>query len=778
MKKSHSLLIAAVTLCTTVFSQDATNDFWFPVTESSIRVTGTRQIIPQKFLTFSLNGDKLKSRLFQAPAEKNTDIRQSPCIISLPLPNGTFQRFRVVDSPVMAEELALAYPDLKTFNVKGIDDPYATGKLDWTEFGFHAMILTSGGDFFIDPYCVNNTTDYMSYYTVDFEKDPAHRITEGTLEPEEGKLDLENGQKKPGVPFKETVGARTSAATCVGANLRTYRIAIACTGEYAKAATSLAAPTVSQAFAKIVISVNRVNGVYEKEVAVRLVLVATETAIVYVDPATDPFTGNNNANTLINESQTVITSGIGTSNYDIGHTFSTGGGGLAFLGVVCNNSSKARGITGSSFPVGDPYDIDYVAHEIGHQFSGEHTFNATTGSCNGNRNPSTSVEPGSGITIMGYAGICSPNDLSNHSIPYFHAVSYDQIVNFTNSGTGNNCPVITATGNHPPVVAVGSNYTIPVTTPFILTGSATDQDGDKLYYSWEEMDAGSGSGGNWNSGNAPYFRTYAPDSIPATATSYSRNFPKASVVLSGNYTGTKGEYLPSTPQVLKFRLTVRDNRTGGGGVCYNSNNITLAAAGPFSVNYPSATGITWLISTQESINWDVNSTDLAPVSCDSVRILISYDGGATYSTFLNSTPNDGYEPITVPTLSATINTCRVKVVSIGNIFYDISNNNFTIATATVSTVGIKQVSQSNPVALTVWPNPFSGQVNLAVGNLNSRTPTDVTVVDLLGNLVLHVKYINRSELKETLDLSSVSNGVYFIKVNNSDKQSVHRVVKN
>ena len=257
---------------------------------------------------------------------------------------------------------------------------------------------------------------------------------------------------------------------------------MACTGEYAVAATGSATPTMAQTLAKIITSVNRVDGVYETEVAVRLVLVATETLVVFTNASTDPFNGNNNASTLIGESQSVISSTIGSANYDIGHTFSTGGGGLAGLGVVCINSQKASGITGSPNPVGDPYDIDYVAHEIGHQFAGNHTFNATTSSCGGgNRNASTAVEPGSGVTIMAYAGICgSTNDLAPNSIAYFHAISYDEIVNFTNLNNGNSCAATTSTGNQAPVVTGSGNYFVPKSTPFILTGSATDPDGDAL----------------------------------------------------------------------------------------------------------------------------------------------------------------------------------------------------------------------------------------------------------------------------------------------------------
>jgi hypothetical protein len=681
------------------------------------------------------------------------------------LPNGSIQKFKVVESPIMEPALAASFPDIKTYSIKGIDDPYANGKLDWNEFGFHGMVRSINGDFFIDPYCLENVKDYITYYTIDFVKDPSQKL------PEVGVI-KDNSEKESTAPKKKAeseakLNSVTPPAICVGAQLRAYRLAVACTGEYAVAATGSATPTMAQTLAKIITSVNRVDGVYETEVAVRMVLVATETNVIFTNATTDPFTGNSNANVLINESQTVITNTIGTANFDIGHTFSTGGGGLANLGCVCSAGNKARGITGSPSPVGDAYDIDYVAHEMGHQFGGNHTFNSVISNCGGgNRNASTAVEPGSGITIMAYAGICGSDDLSTHSIAYFHAISYDEIVNFTNSGGGNSCAATTTTGNNPPVVTGSGNYIVPMSTPFILTGSATDPDGDILTYSWEETELG--VAGPWNSGTKNFFMSYTPTPTP------SRMFPKQSVVLSGNYTGTKGEYVPASAQTLQFRLTARDNKMGGGGVCYAINSVTVSSAGPLAVTYPNTTGIFWGVGTPQTITWAVNGTDLAPVSCDSVRILISYNGGTTYSTLLNSTPNDGSELITAPTLTATISTCRIKVESKGNIFYDVSNNNFEISI----NVGLNPGSKSNPIGLSAWPNPFNSQVNFAVGNLNAASNTDVKVLDVLGRTVIQKTYTNKTELSEVLDLSATSAGVYFINVTNNNRNSFYRIVKN
>jgi hypothetical protein len=367
----------------------------------------------------------------------------------------------------MEPGLAAAYPELKTFTGQGIDDPTATIKLDWTTFGFHAMILSPvTGAVFIDPFDQQTLTNYISYYKIDLKKKG-------------------NYYELPPIAINENAKpANVLAGVCVGTQLRTYRLAIACTHEYAIAATVKAFPTVTEAMAKIAISVNRVNGVYEKELSIRLVLIANNSNIVFVTAGTDLFTGNNDANKLITESQSIIDSKIGNANYDIGHTFSTGGGGLASLGVVCRTGLKASGITGSPFPYGDPYDIDYVAHEIGHQFGANHPFNSNLGFCgSGNGAFGFNAEPGSGSSIMAYAGICGADNLQSNSDPQFHGVSFDEISTYSNNSSGNTCALKTNTGNSPPVVNAGSAFTIPISTTFLLTGSATDVNGDALTYS-------------------------------------------------------------------------------------------------------------------------------------------------------------------------------------------------------------------------------------------------------------------------------------------------------
>ncbi len=741
-----------IALCLILFkvSGQTPQKFWNSVSENEIPVNGSRQIIPKKYQTFRLNGNLLKDKLWSSPNENAVPILNSSCIIHLPIADGQIQSFRVVESPVMEQPLADAYPQIRTFSVKGIDDPLANGKLDWNEFGFHAMIKSVNGDIFIDPFSNGNTNDYIVYYTKDFVKDPAN------IFPETETLDH--------TLIKENNLPHITAASCVGVTLQKYRLAIACTGEYAQAATGFTAPTIAQTLSKIVTTVNRVDGVYETELSIRLTLVATETLVIFTDPNTDPFTGNFNGTTLINESQSVITATIGTGNFDIGHTFSSGGGGIATVGCVCG-TNKAEGVTGNNAPFGDPYDIDYVCHEMGHQFNAHHTFNTVASFCSGNRYGPLAVEPGSGTTIMAYAGLCVPDNLTNNSIAYFHAASYDEIINFVMFGQGNSCAVPISSGNNPPVVTSATSYTVPKSTPFTLTGSATDPNSDALTYSWEEFELGATAGG-WNSGNKPYFMSYPPISSP------SRTFPKLSVILSGSMTATIGEFLPATTQTLDFRLTARDNKMGGGGVCFSSTKVEIMNDGPFAVTYPNAASITWSPTSTQNITWSVNNTNLAPISCASVNILMSTDGGNTFTTVLASnTPNDGNETITAPNINYAPN-CRVKIESVGNIFFDISDNNFAMSDGS----GIKELDPNNKFELTVAPNPFMSEINISAKNLNPQSETTLVINDVLGRVISQENFTGTS-LSKTFNLASIGTGVYFISLKNDNFQSVKRILK-
>ncbi|MCW3105529.1 MAG: hypothetical protein JWQ09_35 [Segetibacter sp.] len=658
MKNTFTRLKLIIILFIFSYSVSAQNNFWKDELESAIGLKHDPKIsLPKQYRTLRLDTAGLLSALQTAPKEFTEAAKNNPLILMLPMPDHSFKRFKVVETSIMEPGLAAKFSNIKTYGGQGIDDPYSTIKIDWTSFGFHAMILSQiNGFVFIDPYAKGTVVDYVSYNKKDLLKKISFI--------ENGPIINKSGLNKP------SISQRTEAAKCIGGTLRKYRLAVACTGQYAVAVGG-SQVTPAQALSAIVTTVNRVDGVYETEVDIRLVLISNNDKIVFTNATTQPFKGNNDVQVLIKESQSVIDSIIGPANYDIGHTFSTGAGGLADVGVVCDNNLKARGVTGISQPMGDAFDIDFVAHEIGHQFGGTHTFNASTGNCGRNEDPTSNAEPGSGATIMAYAGICeASNNLQAHTIPYFHTLSFDQIINYSNTGNGNSCAVQIATGNKPPVVNAGNDYVIPKSTPFVLTGSASDADGDPLTYSWEEINTG-GAFGDWNKpvGDAPIFRSFAPLTTPL------RYFPQLGDIR--NNTTTIGEILPSYARVLQFRLTARDNRAGGGGVCSDETSVTVAGdAGPFVVTAPN-TATSWDVGSFSTIRWEVAQTNTAPVNCTNVNIELSIDGGLTFPiTLLSNTANDGVEEIIVPNNITT--NARVRVTSVRNIFFDISNVDFTI----------------------------------------------------------------------------------------------------
>ncbi len=673
MKKiyKHTLVIFLMLFSLSTFAQKS---FFSDISESVAKGNaGTRVIVPQKFRTVSLNKESMKSFLWTLPSEKNVTNRKASPVLELPMPDGRMAKFNVWESSIQEPALEARFPEIKTFLGQGIDDPYATIRFDYTPRGFHAQVLTTNGSYYIDPYAVGNTSNYISYFRTDL-------IKPNTLE-----CQVLNAVARPG-------GVESTSAACLGTTLRTYRLAVACTGEYAQAPGIAAGTNPAILHAAIVTSVNRVVGVYEKEVSIRMILVANNNLVEYLNAATDPFNGNNNANTLINESQVVIDANIGFNNYDIGHTFSTGGGGLAQLNSPCG-TSKARGITGSPSPTGDAYDIDYVAHEMGHQFGGNHSM-AGCGSSPNN----TKYEPGSGTTIQAYAGICAAENIQPNSDPHFHAISFDEISNFVTTGGGSTCGVFTPTGNTLPVIDPLPNggVTIPISTPFTLTGTASDANGDALSYCWEQWDF-SGTA-TWNAGataapnnTVPLFKSRIPKTTGV------RTFPDIAVILAGfpanpaaTMGGLKGETLSPVARAMNFKLSVRDNRAGGGGNASSGSGgcqtstpfiVNVAGTAPFVVTAPNG-GESFAGGSTQTVTWNVVGTNTAPFNVTNVRITYSTDGGLTFPTVLAaSTANDGTEALTIPVGATT--TARIKVEAVGNIFFDISNANFTV-TAPVS----------------------------------------------------------------------------------------------
>jgi hypothetical protein len=517
-----------------------------------------------------------------------------------------------------------------------------------------------------------------------------------------------------------------------GGDLKTMRLAQSVTAEYSNYFGATSAAQVNLVLAGINATLTRCNGVYEKDLALHLNLVAASTNVIYYNAATDPYdaAATGAGGTWNAQLQSTLTSVIGDANYDIGHLFgaSGGGGNAGCIGCVCN-SGKGSGFTSpaDAIPQGDNFDIDYVVHEVGHQLGGNHTFSMS------NEGTGVNVEPGSGITIMGYAGITS-QDLAPHSIAAYHAATIAQIQTNLASKT---CPVTTTITNATPVVAAVSNYTIPKSTPFALTGSATDANaGDVLTYSWEENDnasssqTGASSVASATKASGPNWISFAPTTSPT------RYFPKLATILSGALisgpltggdAGANTEALSSVARTLNFRLTVRDNApysstapVSVGQTQFTNMTVTVSAAsGPFAVSSPN-TAVSWAGNSSQAITWAVASTTAAPVSCANVKISLSTDGGQTFPTVLAaSTPNDGTETLVIPNTPTT--TARIKIEAVGNIFFDISNTNFTITAGSAcgSATGLASSAVTTTSANVSWA-AVSGATSYAVDyKLNS-----------------------------------------------------------
>jgi len=641
-----------------------------------------QQIKATAFQAFNLDNEELEQFLADVNQVNNLPAKYSDFILDIPMPSGKLEQFSISYSPIMAEELAKKFPEIKTYSAQGLDNPYAIGRFDYTPAGFHGIIFSPEGTVYIDPLYKNDNTQYQTYYKRDFLPS-VDKFELPACHPEPFDLEVKNEMTKK---LKERAELKSTPS---GTELRTYRLACAATGEY----TGFHGGTVADGQAAIVTAYNRVNGIYEVELAVRLELVANNDLLVFTNASTDPY-NNNSASQMINANQGVLDDEIGNSSYDIGHVFSTGGGGLAGLGVVCRNNRKADGVTGLPSPTGDPFWVDYVSHEVGHQFGGSHTFNGTAGSCGANGSGPHSYEPGSGTTIQAYAGICGSHNTQNNSDDYFHTHSFDQMITYSTSGSGNNCPTVTNTSNGAPVPNAGAGgYVIPVNTPFTLTGSATDPDGDPMTYNWEQFDLGPAGDPNNPSGNAPIFRSF-----PAT-TSPSRTFPQESDLL--NNTQTIGEILPSYGRDMTFRMTVRDNQLDGGGVDYDEISMTVdGGSGPFLVTIPN-TNVSWNALSNQTVTWDVANTDVAPVSCANVDILFSMDGGVSFpTTIASNVTNDGSHSIVVPDFPTS--NARIKIVCSDNVFFDISNVNFTVnpfVPLPVEFVNIKATAQDKEIQL-------------------------------------------------------------------------------
>jgi hypothetical protein len=665
------------------FAQDGTvspDKLWQAVDEALLGGQARPDIAPQSYRVFRLNQDALNQLLARVPKEtektESVDTKQNPPVeMIMPLPDGRFARFAIEESSIMETDLAAEHPEIKTYRGQGLDDPAATVRFDLTPAGFHALLLSERGSVHISPEERERAT-YISYFGDAYlrEAEEFHcEVVDDHLR--------ENGQ----------LASEAPAQISLGPVRRTYRIAIAATQEYVNA-PALGGGSVQRALASIVTWLNQLNLIYERELSVRFVLVANNVSVIFPSEP-DPFT-NGNTRVMLDEARNLLRDRLGAANYDIGHVLGTGFGGIAYLRAACSNNLlgdfgpvKGGGVTlvNADGPVGNPRDLGVLGHEVGHQVGATHTFNASQSSnCGNSRAPNTAWEPGSGSTLMSYAGICTGNNVTNNWDFRFHLGSYKQISAFiTNRGSGGSCPTETETGNHAPTLVGLSVYTIPRNTPFMAGRAGNDADpadAGRLTYTVDQLDAGgdrfpSPPYTDTNDGpnsTRPLFRAQPASTNPIrlfpslTYILNSANMPPP--VVNGLQTA---ENLPAVRRTMNFGVTVRDGR---GGVSFIEQQVAVTdAAGPFTVAQPN-TRLTWQGGTLQTVRWNVAGTE--PLA-KSVVISLSLNGGQTFPYTLSySTPNDGNERVRIPNVPTT--RARIRVTAFGTIFLDISDSDFTI----------------------------------------------------------------------------------------------------
>ena len=714
---------------------------WKITTVDQLPVLGIKDFEVEDSRLFQVDDEKMRLALWSAPSEAEYyENGASGELISFPLADGTLDQFFVYRYEMMEPELAEKYPDIRTFVGNSREVKHRRIRIDYTVHGVRAVITDFSGQTYIDHYQRNDKANKIVYRRSAFKTDKSF-----SCEVEEIKNNkIEKGKGS----LKQLLG---------DCELRTYRLAQTTTGEYSNFHGATSPADAADVLSAITTTINRVNQVYEQDLTVRFVLIANTDDLFYYDANTDPFDGNSASN-MINANQTNTTTVIGAANYDIGHIFSTGGSGLAGLGVVCNNSSKARGVTGIANPVGDPFDIDYVSHEIGHQCGGNHTQN---NSCN---RSGTSVEVGSGFTIMGYAGICSPNVINN-SIAMFNTAN---IIEMSTTLGGGSCHGTVNISNNAPVAGVIEDKVIPHSTPFVLDVQSTDADpGDILTYAWEQQDAevasmppqGTNTGG-------PTFRSYLPSA------SSERYYPLLDVLING--ASDTWEVLPTVGREMNFIYTVRDHGFLPG--CIDTANVKLTvngSSGPFNVT-SQASAQSFLEYSNVTVTWDVGNTSSAPINTKLVDILYSRDGGFTYlDTLVYDTRNDGTKVVVIPPGVETDGRFMVKAKD--NYFFDVNETNFEVTNAgasyqlTLDDYYSQLCTTGDPIDVEISAEAFEGfssVVNLSL----SSVPTGLN-----ASLQQNVISQGTSTLMTLSDFSGL-NGEYVIEIN-GESNGINRTVE-
>lgn len=589
-----------------------------------------------------VDAEKLESLLGQGRGEAIE--------LTLPDPRGRAIRFQLEAYDMLETGLARKYPQIKTFRGASTDDPALRIYFTYSPQFFQATVEGESGDWYVDSYTWPVSRLYQSYYRGDCQEDAV------------ASCGLMHRTTAPRLQLRENLGEITEV-------LRTYRLAVSASYSY----YNFYGRDLAQTMAGIVATVNRVNMVYERDLGVRMVLVADNDSLIVTDPDDPIFTRDFQQDI---DNQLFIDEVIGSENYDVGHIFSgDGGGGYADLGSVCDDAVKAQGFTGLNRPQGDAFDIDFVAHELGHQFGANHTFNGIDGSCGGGWFPFTAFEPGAGTTIMAYAGICGSDNVTPASSPYFHGGSIAEINSFLLTAGGTCAEVDTIPNSAPMINLPLDKQYLPILTPFELSAEVRDEDTSLLHYSWEQVDRGAQLPlGNYGQGNEPLFRSFEPDTTPL------RVFPNLADIL--NNRSQSVELLPNQSRELNFQLTVRDPDTVGSAIAWSRVQYFVdGAAGPFRLDNPPGLRAGQL----QAIEWSVNGTNTFPIAADSVVLYLSLNGGQDFSYALDTFPNTGRAIYRLPD-TATLSTqtgisdlsgsiARLKLKALNNIFFDVNDAN-------------------------------------------------------------------------------------------------------
>lgn len=633
------LFILCLIVSGSVFGQN----FWTSTSLNQKELKDSKAVIQEQNL-YAIDLDALTQHLENVPERVNFSI---PSTHTLEFPNldGKFEKFYIAEASNFAPGLQAQYPNIRSYRGVNVSNPGIQIAFSVSPQGVQTMRSEVGAEVsFIE----SATTDNSVY----FVKRKSEKDTEWTCSTPEEILEHDLTNRNYGTPENLDADDQT---------LRDFRLALSCTGEYGL----YFGGTVEGALAGMNATMTRVNGVLERDVAVRLTIIENNADVVYVNPNTDPYSPASGMNQWNNQLQNTLTSVIGDANYDIGHLFgATGGGGNAgCIGCVCG-PRKGSAFTSpyNGIPEGDRFDIDYVVHEFGHQLGANHTFSRFEGS-------GVNYEPGSGSTIMGYAGITYPaTNVTQYSDDYFHTGSIRQI---TNNVKNKDCPTTTIITNQTPTADAGEGYTIPIGTPFILTGSGADADGDPITFTWEQIDSSPASYsdfrvGNPNQSTGPIVRSMPPSTSPV------RYIPSFDKVLAGTL-NTPFESVSNVARNMNFALQVRDNNPGGIGQTMSERirvGVT-ANGGAFKVTSPTSESA---IPTGEDfeVTWDVALTNQAPVNTSHVDIYLSTDNAENFTLLASNVENDGSHMVSIP-VDAMSQAAYIKIKAVDNIFYALSN---------------------------------------------------------------------------------------------------------